>query len=153
TDAQYVENVMWEQSKTLFVTLNIPGGSNNDTDTWNGVAKDDAAEAAERAARTGADVRWLNAAFAKAEADNAHSVVIIAQADMWDTADALGPAHQTNYEPIIRAMADDTTAYGKPVLYFNGDSHIYRSDNPLQKGSTCYTEATASCLPDAWGQH
>src|SRR5262245_56062472 len=24
TDAQYVENVMWEQSKTVFVTLNIP---------------------------------------------------------------------------------------------------------------------------------
>jgi hypothetical protein len=31
-DAQYVENVMWEQSQTLFVTLNIPGGSNNDAD-------------------------------------------------------------------------------------------------------------------------
>src|SRR5262249_38071744 len=24
TDAQYVENVMWEQSKTVFVTVNIP---------------------------------------------------------------------------------------------------------------------------------
>jgi hypothetical protein len=32
SDADYVENVMWEQSKTLFVTLNVPGGSNNDTD-------------------------------------------------------------------------------------------------------------------------
>jgi hypothetical protein len=73
-------------------------------------------------ARTGADVRWLNAAFAMANAYNAHSVVIIGQADMWDTSDA--PAHQTNYEPIVQAMADDTTAYGKPVLYLNGDSHV-----------------------------
>jgi hypothetical protein len=33
-DAQFVENVMWQQSKTVFVTLNIPGGSNNDIDPW-----------------------------------------------------------------------------------------------------------------------
>jgi hypothetical protein len=149
-DAQFVENVMWEQSKTLFVTVNVPGGSNNDTDTWNGVAKDQAAEDAERAARTAADIRWLDAAFAAAEADNAHSVVVIGQADMWDTADA--PSHQTNYESIIKAIADNTTAYGKPVLYLNGDSHVYRSDNPLQQGSTCYTEA-AACSADAWNQH
>ena len=36
SDAKYVENVMWEQSEVLFVTLNIPGGSNNDTDAWYG---------------------------------------------------------------------------------------------------------------------
>src|SRR5262249_31761972 len=29
TDANYVENVIWEQSKVLFVTINLPGGSNN----------------------------------------------------------------------------------------------------------------------------
>jgi hypothetical protein len=148
--AQYVENVMWEQSKTLFVTVNIPGGSNNDIDHWNGPARNDTAEAAERAARTEADVGWLDAAFAKAEADNAHSVVIVGQADMWDTSDT--PDHQTNYEPIIQAMADRATAYGKPVLYFNGDSHVYRSDDPLEPGSTCYTES-GTCRDDAWNQH
>ena len=150
TDTQFVENVIWEQSKTVFVTVNLPGGSNNDTDTWNGVAKNQAAEDAERAARTGADVRWLDAAFKLAEADNAHSVVIIGQADMWDTTDA--PSHQTNYEPIIYAMASNAATYGKPVLYLNGDSHIYRSDNPLQQNSTCSTE-TNPCSLDAWLQH
>jgi hypothetical protein len=149
-DAQFVENVMWEQSKTMFVTLNLPGGSNNDIDPWFSASTPNPAQPLEMAARTAADVRWLNAAFAKAEADNAHSVVIIGQADMWDTSDA--PAHQTNYEPIIETMASNTTTYGKPVLYFNGDSHVYRSDNPLQQGSTCYTES-ASCTKDAWGQH
>jgi hypothetical protein len=146
----YVENVMWEQSKTLFVTADIPGGSNNDADHWNGVARNDAAEEAERTARTAADVSWLDTAFAKAESDNVHSVVIVGQADMWDTSDS--PDHQTNCEPIIRAMADGATAYGKPVLYFNGDSHVYRSDNPLEPGSTCYTESGA-CTDDAWNQH
>ena len=78
TDAQYVENVMWEQSKTVFVTINVPGGSNNDIDPW--YAKTHPSpwnphQQAEMDQRTAADVRWLNAAFALAEADNAHSVV------------------------------------------------------------------------------
>jgi hypothetical protein len=166
-DAAYVENVMWEQSKTLFVTLNLPGGSNNDFDAWNN--KPNATpplnnnDQSERIARTAADVRWLNQAFATAEADNAHSVVIIGQADMWDTADS--PSHQNLYEPIVQAMAENTTTFGKPVLYFNGDSHVYRSDDPLRQNSTCYTEsgscvaqttpcvANAASNTDAWCQH
>jgi hypothetical protein len=52
----------------------------------------------------------------------------------------------------IETIADDTAAYGKPVLYLDGDSHVYRSDNPLQRGSTCYTEGGA-CSADAWNQH
>jgi len=36
TDASYVENVMWLDSSVLFVTLNVPGGSNNDADLWHG---------------------------------------------------------------------------------------------------------------------
>ena len=152
-DAQFVENVMWEQSKTLFVTINVPGGSNNDIDpwyakthptTWNPDQK------TEMDQRTAADVRWLNAAFAQAEAGNAHSVVIIGQSDMWDTGDVA--SHQTNYEPIIAAFASNAASYGKPVLYFNGDSHTYRSDNPLQQNSICYTE-TDTCTGDAWMQH
>jgi hypothetical protein len=152
-DAQYVENVMWEQSKTLFVTLNIPGGSNNDIDPWFAATHTtpwNPHQQVEMDQRTAADIRWLNAAFAQAEADNAHSVVIVGQADMWDTADAA--SHQTNYEPIIAAFASNAATYGKPVLYLNGDSHVYRSDNPLQQGSTCTTE-TASCTKDAWLQH
>ena len=33
-DAQYVENVMWSRNDIVFVTVNIPGGSNNDADVW-----------------------------------------------------------------------------------------------------------------------
>ena len=33
-DAQFVENVIWEQSRTVFVTMNVPGGSNDDAATW-----------------------------------------------------------------------------------------------------------------------
>jgi hypothetical protein len=33
-DAQFVENVWFEKNGVLFMTLNVPGGSNNDTDPW-----------------------------------------------------------------------------------------------------------------------
>ena len=36
TDSNHAENVMWGQSRTVFVTLNIAGGSNNDADNWFG---------------------------------------------------------------------------------------------------------------------
>jgi hypothetical protein len=158
-DAQYVENAMWEQGKTVFVTLNIPGGSNNDVDPWYASHKIPAAPAQQTdlQQRTGADIRWLNAAFALAEKDQSvQNVVIVGQSDMWDVADA--GAHQTNYEPIIAAMAENASFFGKPVLYLNGDSHLYRSDDPLEQGAPCLDEETSgapvtACSKDGWTHH
>ena len=48
------------------MTINVPGGSNNDTDPWYGAATPNPAHADEMQQRTDADVRWLNAAFAQA---------------------------------------------------------------------------------------
>jgi hypothetical protein len=154
-DAKYVENVMWEQSGVLFVTVNIPGGSNNDADNWFGNPRTQA-QTDEIAQRTKADLDWLDAAFTQAQSDGVKAVLIVTQADMWDTADAA--SHQTNYEPFVSSIASHTTTFGKPVLLINGDSHLYRSDNPLVQGSRCVGEATphaaeAPCTTDAWGQH
>jgi Calcineurin-like phosphoesterase len=154
TDAAYVENVMWEQSRTLFVTLNIPGGSNNDADNWFGQPRTQA-QTDEIAQRTHADLEWLSQAFDRANADGADSVVILEQADMWDL-DGKAPSHIANYKPFIDAIAADTAAFGKPVLLFNGDSHAYRSDNPLKSGAPCVIEtgapdaSTMPCTDDAY---
>ena len=133
-DAQFVENVMWKQSGVVFVTINLPGGSNNDTDVWYGAPSASAAQQTEVADRTGADLRWLDQAFAVAEQTHAKGVVIGAQADMWDP--EKGPAHQAAYEPFVQSIASNTTAFGKPVLMFNGDSHVYQSGNPLSASSS-----------------
>jgi hypothetical protein len=154
TDANYVENVMWEQSKTLFVTLNIPGGSNNDDDNWFGQPRTQA-QTDEIAQRTQADLDWLDAAFAQAQADGAGSVVILTQADMWDL-DGKAPAHIANYQPFIDSIASHTLAFGEPVLLINGDSHMYRSDNPLVPNAPCVIEtgapdtSTEPCSDDAY---
>jgi len=129
TDGNYVENVIWEQSNVVFVTINLPGGSNNDNDIWYGAPTMTGAQADEISERTGADLRWLDQAFALAQNDDAEAVVIIAQADIWDP--EKGAAHQAQYEPFVLNVATLALAFGKPVLMFNGDSRVYLSHNPL----------------------
>ena len=135
TDSKFVENVMWEQAGVLFVTVNIPGGSNNELDVWYGAPTMSSNQREEMVQRTDADERWLQAAFAKAKADNVAGIVIGSQADMWDP--EKGVDHQTGYNPLIAEVAKGTQAFGKPVLMINGDSHIYRSDNPLSPTAGC----------------
>jgi hypothetical protein len=175
TDAEYVENVMWEQADVMFVTINVPGGSNNDTDVWYGAAAATGEQTQERLQRTAADTRWLDAAFTQAESDHLGGVVIITQADMWDLdgkATASDPpskyvARLGNLDPIIQDIATNTTTFAGPVLLFNGDSHVYRSDNPMvndpggahcviETGSTTTTQCTdnpAGTLANAWATH
>ena len=150
-DAAYVENVIWKQRGFVFVTLNIPGGSDNDTDPWYLAPAASPEQTAEVAARTGADLRWLDHAFQIASAEDAQGVVVVEQADLWDL-DGKSADHLTQYEPIVSSLAQHTTALGKPVLLLNGDSHTYRSDNPLQQGAAC-TGDGGVCGYDAWQSH
>ena len=151
TDSQYVENVMWERDGILFATVDIPGGSNNDADPWYGAPAASPQQTTEAANRTGAALRWLDRAFSTAGETHARSVVVMTQADMWDL-DGKDVSHLANYEPIVSKLADRALAYGKPVLLLNGDSHVYRSDNPLAKASSCTGDADV-CSSDAWDSH
>jgi hypothetical protein len=130
SDSNYVENVIWAQANTLFVTLNIPGGSNNDQDPWFGAATESPPQTQERTERTGATLRWIDTAFLLARLGHFKAVVIADQADMWDL-DGFAPSHVVGYDPFVDSVASHTTAFGRPVLMLNGDSHIYKSDNPL----------------------
>jgi hypothetical protein len=162
-DAGYVENVMWEQSGVLFVTVDVPGGSNNDGDVWftNGTAQTPQTQQQqdEVAQRTGADLRWLDAAFERATADRVRGVVLVEQADMWDL-DGKDASHLSAYEPFVASIASHTAALGRPVLLFEGDSHRYRSDDPLVQASGCVVEpvdggpaAACGAADDAWTNH
>ena len=86
-----------------------------------------------------------------ASAEQAAGVVVITQADMWDL-DGKTLAHLTNYEPIVSSLATHTSVFGKPVLLFTGDSHTYRSDNPLAPAAPCTGDADV-CSYDAWSSH
>jgi hypothetical protein len=130
-DAQFVENVMWEDGKVVFVTLNMPG-SNNDSVPWTGIFADPVAQAREVAERNDANARWLQRAFATADDHNARAMVIGLQADMWDPAALLpGADGLDKYTPFVAKLADLTLHFGRPVLLLNGDSHVFGSDQPL----------------------
>jgi hypothetical protein len=135
-DAKFVENVMWESSHVVFATLNLPG-SNNDTPPWTGAFADPAAQAQERDARSAANMRWLESAFARAAQHNAKALVLALQADMWDPA-AVAPGGDglDGYTSFVRRLADLSIAFGNPVLLLNGDSHLYESDKPLADPSS-----------------
>ncbi|NEA58330.1 hypothetical protein G3I60_30300 [Streptomyces sp. SID13666] len=150
-DAKYVENVLWVKNGTLFVTVNVPGGSNNDADPWYGAPTASRQQLDEAAQRTAADLRWLDTAFALAKAGGMSSVVVTTQADMWDV-DGKTADHVANYEPVVSSLARHTAAFGKPVLLLVGDSHVYRSDNPLTQGAPCTGDEDV-CAYDAWNSH
>ena len=147
-DKAFVENVFYKQADVVFVTVNIPGGSNNDQDVWYAAPpeKETRQQKDLRAARTDADLRWLDKAFGYARSEGAKGVVILEQADMWDP--EKGKDHQSGYEPFVAKIAALTTAFRKPVLMFNGDSHAYRSDNPLSETAPCYLEGATTCASD-----
>ena len=140
-DKAYVENVWWEKSGVLFVTLNIPGGSNNGTDPWYGAPSMSLDQQNEVAVRTAATLRWIDAAYNRATTNGFIAMVILTQADMWDVDEAkTGSAHLSGYKQYLDKLAEGTKAYGMPVLMVMGDSHTYRSDNPLTKGAPCAVE-------------
>jgi hypothetical protein len=163
------------QSRVLFVTLNIPGGSNNDQDVWYAAPALASRQVEEIAERTDADLRWLNTAFTVAKLLRAKAVVLQLQADMWDP--EKGPAHQLGFEgvfgfddgsygfvknqhdlsrDIVGQIAKHVASFDGYVLLFNGDSHVYRSDNPLLQGAPCVLDSTSGegpCPTDDWLQH
>ena len=129
TDAKFVENVMWEESQVVFVTLNVPG-SNNDGLQWSAPFTDETARQLEVGERTAADIRWLERAFAWANREKAKAVMIGLQANMWDPA-ALGGDGLDGYTDFVQKLADLCLRFGRPVLLINGDSHLFEADHPL----------------------
>ena len=146
SDRQFVENVRWVKGDVVFVTLNIPGGSNDDTDPWYGAPTASAAQLAEQAQRQAADLRWLDASFDLARHEHAKAVVVMEQADLWDL-DGKTADHLSHYEPYVAALAHQASAFRRPVLLLNGDSHVYRSDNPFDASVPCVTESAAGEVP------
>ncbi len=132
SDSQFVENLMWSDSRVVFATFNMPGGSNNDTSPWSDAFADPAGQAEEVAARSGANLRWLKATFDEARGQRARAVVLALQADMWDPeAAAQGGSGLDQYTPFVQLLATLAREFQRPVLLLNGDTHLYLADKPL----------------------
>jgi hypothetical protein len=133
----FVENQMWFESAVAFGLVHAVG-SNNGRAPWfgddtTGTKFDDPVRReAETSARIAAGVDWLERLFALAGAEGAAGVVVMMQADTWTG------GRRDGFTALIRKLAELTLAFGGPVLLLQGDSHVYKTDNPLAAGDAGY---------------
>ncbi len=133
-DRTYVENVWTMELGVMFGTVNITG-SNDDIAPWGSPLAPDSArwpsQARERATRLPANLRWIREVFRQAQLRGARAVALAFQADMWD------PAEPTlvGFDDYVALIGQLAQQFGKPVLLLDGDSHVFKVDNPYSATS------------------
>jgi hypothetical protein len=136
-NSAYKENVLWTDSNVVFATLNVPG-SDDDLDPWGTTLPADASnypsQSEERKTRHRATEAWLDYAFGQAVSTGAAGVVLMMQADLWDTTGALD-----GYDGLVKKIGNLARDFGKPVLMLEGDSHIFRVDHPYTQSDPLFS--------------
>jgi hypothetical protein len=138
--AACVENRRWTVGRVTYATLNIQGSCNNLCDT--------APDPTEWAARTAADIAWMQETFAVAARRRSVAVMIIAQANPgWDLSDgtraplrdprtlAQTDGQPDGFQAFLTAFRAQIIAFRRPVAYVHGDSHYFRVDKPFLDAS------------------
>jgi len=110
------ENRLWSQWSVRFVTLNIPGSNNN--------VGYDRANDEEARCRNEANRQWLERAVRASENADTRALVVLIQANPWDSAKPV-------YRSFLRQLEDAAVRLQKPILFVHGDTHIYRVDWPF----------------------
>jgi hypothetical protein len=131
----YPENVRYTRAGVAFAALHIVG-SNNSLAAWTGNTGPTPEQSVEVLGRTAAVIENIRNTFRQARDEHDRSVVLLTQADMFDPT-VPNPTFADNFafQPIVRAIAQESASFGGPVYLFNGDSHLYKSDKPLAEGS------------------
>src|SRR2546428_2788894 len=138
--AKFRENVRWTYGDVLFVALHVVGSNNNlgRTPEMN----------AEYSERNAANLAWMRQAFDLATRSGSKAIMIIAQANplfenSWPPdiqrrymLGGLGlktpeTRRATGFDEFLAALEKETVAFGKPVVYVHGDTHVFRVDKPL----------------------
>lgn len=134
-DQGYPENVSYDRAGVSFAVVHIVG-SNNSLAPWTGNTTPIPEQSAEVLGRTAADIGLIRNTFAHARSTRARAVVLLTQADMFDpTVTDLRFSDYFGFQPIVRAIAEESARFAGPVYLFNGDSHVYNQGHPLAVGS------------------
>ena len=97
--------------------------------------------------REAAGLAWVDEIFDRAEKSGAAGVVLGMQADMWDPT-----AEQSAFGPYKEKIAERADAFGKPVLLFEGDSHVLTVDRPagMPSNLTRVVVQGSTTVPHEW---
>lgn len=129
------EDVRWERADVAFAAADVVG-SNDSLAPWTGNTAPTPQQTAEVLARTSAVIQEIHDTFADAQAHHDKAVTLLLQADMFDpTVSSPAYADYYGFQPIVAAIARESSTFHGPVYLFNGDSHVYHSDQPLAAGS------------------
>ncbi len=102
------ENFAWVENSVLFVGLNLVGSSVHDQAEWDKRLADDA--------------DWVEEQF-ELQKNDIETAVLFGHANMTE----VGPEKFTSFTDRFRASAK---AFGKPVLYMQGDGHFWFENRP-----------------------
>ena len=139
----YAENTRWTMGGAVFVGLNVPGTNNNKVnsdaecrDESIRTPADCAADNAEYAARTAADIHWLRDAFFEAKGSAARAVMIVMQADPGFNLPETSVNERNDpgvdgYTDLLNALVEETKAFAGQVVLVHGDTHFFKLDKPL----------------------
>lgn len=143
--AKFRENLLWTADGVTFATIHTVGYTDNSGRTPQ--------MDAEHQERKAANIAWLKRAFADAKAAGSRGVVILTQANpgfenFWPAdrktryfipfiprGQAL-PSPKSAFGDYVGTLAGLLEDFDRPVLYFHGDTHIFRTDKPLYSAKT-----------------
>jgi len=124
--AEYREHLRWVAGNVLFVGLNVQGSNNNLGRT--------AAMDTEYHIRMAAVFAWLDDSLRLARERNLAGMLIFAQAD--PDFEGVLRRKRDGFAGFRDALRDLALKFGKPVLFVNGDTHLYKLDKPLADPQT-----------------
>jgi hypothetical protein len=117
--SRYEENMMWLRDGIVYASFNIQGSNDNKGFT--------AADDAEWIERTRANITWLQHSIARAARSDITALVIFMQANPGFDA-PMAEMRKSAYKTFMETFERDAIAFGKPVLFAHGDTHIFRTE-------------------------
>ncbi len=125
--AEYREHMRWIAGDVLFVGVNVQGSNNN-------LGRTPAMDAEHRA-RMAAVFAWLDDSERLAMERKLSGMLIFTQGDP-DFEGTMRRKGSNGFADFRNALRDLALKFGKPVLFVNGDTHLYKLDQPLADPAT-----------------
>lgn len=142
---KFRENLRWSVGGVTFGTLHIVGSNDNFART--------AEMDAEHAERKAANLAWIRTLFAEAKATGSRGLVLITHANpgfesYWPPEPKARyfrpfvprgqaiPSYPAPYRDYVAALAGELERFENPVVFFHGDTHLFRIDKPLYSAKT-----------------
>jgi hypothetical protein len=143
----YPENSMWVRDPAVFLAIHTTGSNNNrEYKLAQGAPNPFYDNDQEYNARNAADISWLHAGFKTARDNRALALVILTQANMFESfmTTSTGSTH-SGFADFIKALRDETKSFAGEVYMVSGDSHYMRIDKPMTQNYPACQSATGDC--------